>query len=54
MPALLVQRAPGTPAAVMLLHYFSPPPHPRAIIPNARPLVTFENQDSRDGKTWHI
>ena len=31
--------------------YFSrpPPPHPRAIIPDARPLGTFENQDSRDG-----
>ena len=27
---------------------------PRAIIPDARPLGTFENQDSRDGKTRYI
>ena len=49
-PALLVQRAPWTRAVLMLLQslYFSPPP-PRAIIPEARPLGTFENQDSRDG-----
>ena len=26
----------------------------RAIIPDARPLGTFENQDTRDGKTWYI
>ena len=31
----------------------SPPPV-RAIIPDARPLGTFENQDTRDGKTWYI
>ena len=31
-----------------------PPPHPRAIIPDDRPLGTFENQDSRDGKTQYI
>ena len=50
-PALLVQRAPWTRAAVMLLQslYFSRPPPPRAtcIIPDARPLGTFENQDGR-------
>ena len=45
MPALLVQRAPWTP---------SPPPSPRAIIPDARPLGTFENQDTRGGKTGYI
>ena len=46
-PALLVQRAPCTQTAVMLLQslYFSRPPPPRAIIPDARPLGTFENQD---------
>ena len=46
-PALLVQRAPWTRAAVMLLQslYFSRPPPPTAIIPVARPLGTFENQD---------
>ena len=27
---------------------------PRAIIPDARPLGAFENQDSRDGKTRYI
>ena len=57
-PALLVERASRTRAAVMLLQslYFSPPPlHPRAIIiPDARPLDTFKNQDSRDGKTWYV
>ena len=57
-PALLVQRAPWTQAAVMLLQslYFSRPPPPRAIIPDARPLGTFENQDGRytDGKTRYI
>ena len=30
------------------------PPPPRAIIPDARPLGTFENQDSRDGKKRYI
>ena len=46
-PALLVQRAPRTRAAVMLLQslYFSRPPPPTAIIPASRPLGTFENQD---------
>ena len=39
--------------------YFSrpatpPPPPPRAIIPEARPLGTFENEDTRDGKTRYI
>ena len=41
--------------------FFSPPPSPpppptspRAIIPDARPLGTFENQDSRGGKTRYI
>ena len=56
-PALLVQRAPWTRVAVMLLQslYFSRPhPVPRAIIPDARPLGTFENQDTRDGKTRYI
>ena len=49
-PALLVQRAPWTRAAVMLLQslYFSRPPPPRAIIPDDLPLGTFENQDGRD------
>ena len=38
-PALLVQRAPWTQATVMLLQslYFSRPPPPTAIIPDARP-----------------
>ena len=27
---------------------------PRPIIPDARPLGTLENQDTRDGKTWYI
>ena len=31
-----------------------PPPPPRAIIPEARPLGTFENQDTRDVKTRYI
>ena len=58
-PALLVQHAPWTRAAVMLLQslYFSrtsPPPSPRAIIPDARSLGTFENQGTRDGKTRYI
>ena len=54
MPTLQVQRAPWTRAAVMLLQslYFSPPP--AAIIPDARPLGTFENQDTHDGKTRYI
>ena len=41
MPALLVQHAPWTPAAVMLLQslYLSPPLHPRAIIPTPAPSV---------------
>ena len=37
--------------------YFSrkpSPPHPRAIIPDDRSLGTFENQDTRDGKTQYI
>ena len=55
-PALLVQLAPWTRAAVLLLQslYFSAPRPPapvRAIIPDARPLSTFENQGNRDGKT---
>ena len=59
-PALLVQRAPPTRAAVMLsqsLYFYRPPPPlplPRAIIPDAHPLGTFENQESRDGKTRYI
>ena len=60
MGALLVQRAPWTRVAVMLLQslYSSrplpPPPLPRAILPDARPLGTFEIQDTRDGKTLYI
>ena len=48
-PALLVECASGMRAAVMLLQslYFSRPPPPRAIIPDACPLGTFENQDGR-------
>ena len=38
--------------------YFSrpatPPPPAIAIIPEARPLGTFENEDTRDGKTRYI
>ena len=35
--------------------FLAPPPHPpRAIIPDAGPLGTFENQDTRDGKTRYI
>ena len=30
------------------------PSPPRAIIPDARHLGTFENQDTRDGKTQYI
>ena len=39
------------------LCYYSPSiflAPPRAIIPDARPLGTFQNQDTRDGKTWYI
>ena len=45
-PALQVQRGPRTRAAVMLLQslYLSRPPPPTAIIPDACPLGTFENQ----------
>ena len=32
----------------------APTPLPRAIIRDARPLGTFENQDTRDGKTRYI
>ena len=56
-PALLVQRAPWTRAPEMLLQslYFSrPSPPPRAIILDAHPLGTFENQDTCDGKTPYI
>ena len=31
-----------------------PPPSPGTIIADARPLGTYENQDSRDGKMWYI
>ena len=31
-----------------------PPSPPRAIIPDARHLGTFENQHTRDGKTQYI
>ena len=37
--------------------FLAPPPPPpplRAIISDARPFGTFENQDTRDGKTWYI
>ena len=34
--------------------YFSRPPPPRTMIPDARSLGTFENQESRDGKTRYI
>ena len=34
--------------------FLAPPPRPPAIIPDTRPLGTFENQDSRDGKTRFI
>ena len=48
-PVLLVQRTLWTQDAVMLLQsfYISRPPPPRAIIPDVRPLGTFENQDGR-------
>ena len=32
---------------LLQFHYFSCPPPPRAIIPDARPLGTFGNQDGR-------
>ena len=56
MPPLLVQRVPWTRAAVMLLQSLSflPPPPLTAIIPDAHPRGTFENQDIRDGKTRYI
>ena len=56
-PVLLVQSAPWTQTAVTLLQslYFSRPPPPRAIIPDARPHGTFENQDGViNGKTRYI
>ena len=34
--------------------FLAPTPLPRAIIRDARPLGTFENQDTRDGKTRYI
>ena len=48
-PALLVQHALRMQAALILLQplYFSRTPPPRAIIPDANPLGTFENQDGR-------
>ena len=39
--------------SIFLANHPPPPPH-RAIIPDDRPLGTFENQDSRDGKTQYI
>ena len=40
---------------VITVPLFFSPLHPRAIIiPDARPLGTFKNQDSRDGKTWYV
>ena len=36
------------------LGVLAPTPLPRAIIRDARPLGTFENQDTRDGKTRYI
>ena len=52
-PALLVQRALWTRTAVMLLQslYFFLSPSPGAIIPDARPLSTFENQDGRHSES---
>ena len=49
MPALLVQCALWMRAAMMLLQslFFSHPPPPRAIIPDAHTPGTFENQDGR-------
>ena len=34
--------------------FLAPPSPTRTIIPDARPLGTFENQDSREGKTRYI
>ena len=34
--------------------FFSPPPAPRAIIPDACLLGTFENQDTRNSKMQYI
>ena len=34
--------------------FLAPSPHTRAIILDARPLGTFANQDTRDGKTRYI
>ena len=55
-PALLVQRAPWTEAAVMLLQslYFSCPSPRAIIIPDFRPISTVENQDTCDGKTGYL
>ena len=58
-PALLVQRAPWTRAAVMLLQslYFSCPPPPRAIMPDARPLGIVHlkiKMSAINGKTRYI
>ena len=58
-PALLVQRAPWTRAAVMLLQslYFSRPPPPRPIMPDARLLGTVHlkiKMSAFNGKTRHI
>ena len=39
---------------VPLFFWHLPPPFPRAIIPDARSLGTFENQDTRDGNTRYI
>ena len=51
-PALQLQHAPWTQSAVMLLQsfYFYRPPPPRAIIHDASPLGTFENQDGRHSR----
>ena len=38
----------------IFLYFSRPSPPPRAIIPDVRPLGTFENQDIRDGKTRYI
>ena len=58
-PALLVQRAPWTRAAVMLLQslYFSCLPPPRAIMPDARPLGIVHlkiKMSAINGKTRYI
>ena len=36
---------------ILLSIFLVSPPPPTAIIPDARSLGTFENQDTRDGKT---